>query len=104
MSQAQDKVAQVPAMAGYAGVSKALEELGIDLEDSTGRIDLVPKDVRSQGYANRGVNSSAVASDNFNLASNSRVAYAYDYNPSMPQDDAKDFFRPDHFSDVHPQV
>ena len=104
MSQAQDKVAQVPAMADFAGVSKALEELGIDLEDSTGRIDLVPKDVRSQGYANRGVNSSAVASDNFNLTSNSRVANAYDYNPSMPQDGAKDFFRPDHFSDVHPQV
>ena len=71
-------------MNDLAGVSKALEEMGIDLEDSTGRMDLVPKDVRSQGYDNRGVNSSQVASDNFNLTSNSRVGNAYDYSPSLP--------------------
>ena len=89
-------------MTDLAGVSKALEEMGIDLEDSTGRMDLVPKDVRSQGYENRVVNSSVVASDNFNLTSNSRVINAYDYNPLMPQEGARDFFKPDHFSDVHP--
>jgi hypothetical protein len=35
-------------MAELAGVSKALELMGIDLEDSSGRMDLVPKDARSQ--------------------------------------------------------
>jgi hypothetical protein len=34
-------------MTDLAGVSKALEEMGIDLEDSSGRMDLVPKEVRS---------------------------------------------------------
>ena len=89
-------------MTDLAGVSKALEEMGIDLEDSSGRMDLVPKEVRSQGYGNRGVNSSVIASDNFNLTSNSRAVNVYDYNPSVPQEGARDFFKPDHFSDVHP--
>lgn len=93
----------VPAMAELAGVSKALEEMGIDLEDSSGRMDLVPKDARSQRNGGKGINSSGVESNNFNLTSNSR-ANAYDFNPVSQHNAAKEFFKPDHFSDVHPQV
>ena len=62
-------------------------------------MNLAPPDVRSQG--NKAVNSSLVSND-FNLTSNQRDLNAYNYNPSIPQDGAKEFFKPDHFSDVHP--
>ena len=52
--------------------------MGIDLEDSSGRMDLVPTDGRSP---KRSANASGIESNNFNLTNNS-YRNAYNYNPA----------------------